>query len=58
MTTTTTTQLTDDQIASLSIEAGTAGDEEQVRLCALALDGDADARAKCERAIRDAQAQQ
>ena len=50
-------EITDDQIRALSAEAAAAGDDEQVRLCKLALGGDADARAECERAIGDARAQ-
>lgn len=49
--------ITDAQIETLSAEAGEAGDLEQVTLCQQALEGDAGARAKCERVIRAAQAQ-
>ena len=58
MTTTQTaeTEITRSDIRQLMAEAGEAGDEKQVELCELALDGDAEARAKCERAIRAARA--
>lgn len=51
-------EVTDEQIEALRTEAGEAGDLEQVALCDRAIDGDADARAKCERVIRTAWAQQ
>ena len=43
--------ITDKQIETLRAEAGTAGDDEQVKLCDAALNGDADARAECARVI-------
>lgn len=46
------------EIDALHTEAGNAGDEEQARLCERALDGDAAARAKCVRVIRDARAEE
>lgn len=49
--------VTNEQIEALEIEAGEAGDAAQVELCRAALDGNEVARAKCERAIADAQAQ-
>jgi len=39
--------ITDEQIEALQIEAGGAGDAEQVAICERALDGDADARGEC-----------
>lgn len=70
MTTTTTEyhSVTDDQILELRAEAAQAGDDDQVRLCEIALedprhepltDGQIEAaRAECARVIADAQAQQ
>ena len=48
--------ITDSQIEALEIEAGSAGDDEQVTICRAALDGDAGARAECERVILEARA--
>ena len=53
----TTHPVTDTQIEQLRTEAATAGDLEQVALCDRALDGDASARERCERAIEAARAQ-
>lgn len=53
----TTYQITDDQIETLRIEAGAAGDSAQVAICQRALDGDDTARAECARVIEDAAAQ-
>lgn len=47
---------TDEQIRTLSTEAGEAGDLEQVALCDNALAGDDEARAECAKAIRAASA--
>jgi hypothetical protein len=49
------TDISGADIAALRQEAGQAGDFEQVALCDLALSGDADARAECERVIREVQ---
>jgi hypothetical protein len=49
--------ITDAAIAALRDEAGQAGDLEQAVICTRALDGDAGARAECERVIADAAAQ-
>lgn len=58
MTNTTTTEtITTEQIEALRIEAGAHGDTKQVELCDAALAGDADARAKCAKAIANAEAQ-
>ena len=46
--------ITDEQIEALQIEAGGAGDAEQVAICERALDGDADARRECVDVIREA----
>lgn len=51
-----TITITDEQIINLRAEARAAGDEAQARLCTEALHGDDEARAACERAIRDAAA--
>lgn len=48
---TTTTNVTDRDINELSEEAGAAGDSKTVADCAAAIDGDAAARARCERII-------
>ena len=47
----------EDDIKALREEAAAAGDEEQVRLCELALAGDSSAIAACIAAINDAAAQ-
>lgn len=44
----------DSDIEALRQEAGQAGDAEQVTLCDMALAGDDEARAECERVIRQA----
>lgn len=49
-------EITTSDIAQLETEAGEHGDMEQVELCRAALNGDAAARAKCERAILSARA--
>lgn len=49
--------ISDYQLERLRAEAGEYGDEELVKLCDLALAGDADAREDCEMAIREARAQ-
>lgn len=51
-----TIEITDEQIEALRTEAGEHGDLAQVELCDAALGGDEAARARCERAIRAAQA--
>lgn len=51
------TEITDEQIEQLKIEAGQAGDDAQIALCVRALDGDEAARSACVEAIRDAEAQ-
>lgn len=48
--------VTDSNISDLQTEAGEAGDRAQVRLCKLALAGDAAARRECEAAILEARA--
>jgi hypothetical protein len=54
---TTIDNITDDQILQLRIEAGKAGDMDQVMLCLQALGhGDDEARAECARVISDAEA--
>nr|AKH48112.1 hypothetical protein [uncultured marine virus] len=45
---------TDKQIEVLMTEANKAGDYAQAALCAIALDGDTEARAECARVIADA----
>ena len=49
--------ISDEELEQLRIEAGAAGDEEQVELCDRALDGDRWALAKCAVVIFDALAQ-
>lgn len=49
--------ITDLQIRALRTEAGQAGDREQVAICNRALNGSARARAKCARAIAQAESQ-
>lgn len=49
-------RLTDDRIATLRDNAGSAGDLEQVAICNRALEGDEPARAECARVIADARA--
>lgn len=51
-------EATREMIEALSNEAGEAGDDLQVELCAAALNGDRAAWAKCEKAIANARAQQ
>lgn len=48
--------VTDAQIRALRIEAGAAGDLDQITLCSRALGGDASARAQCQDAIDSARA--
>lgn len=49
--------VTDDQIEALGVEAGNAGDDKQVELCRRALAGDERARERCADIIADAKAQ-
>jgi|WetSurMetagenome_2_1015567.scaffolds.fasta_scaffold00474_5 hypothetical protein len=51
-----TTTVTDEQLATLRDEAASAGDMEQVRLCAEALEGNSKARTACAAAIEAARA--
>jgi hypothetical protein len=46
--------ITSEQIRQLQIEAGFAGDDETIRLCSLAIEGDKSARAECEAMINEA----
>jgi len=46
--------ITDGQVTALREEAGTHGDEVQVRICTAALAGDPTARAECADVIREA----
>lgn len=48
-------KITDQQIKSLMIEAGAAGDLEMVAICQRALDGDLRALWECDRVIEAAQ---
>ena len=50
-----TYEATDDAIVALRTEAGIAGDDEMVKDCDAALEGDAVARAVCSDAIAEAQ---
>lgn len=54
--TTTTDNITTDQIEQLRTEAGAAGDSDQVAICDRALAGDREAVAECARVISDAEA--
>jgi len=45
-----------DQLWSLLMEAGAAGDLDQVAICTAALQGDDDATAECARVIADTEA--
>lgn len=49
-----TMEITDKQIMELRTEAGIAGDDDQIVLCDLALNGDTDARQECVVVISDA----
>ncbi len=53
---TTIDTITDDQIRTLSDEAGAHGDLEMVAICQRALEGDAAAIAECVRVIASAEA--
>lgn len=50
-------EITDEQIEALRVEAGAAGDTDQVTICDRVLAGDPEARAECARVIREAAAQ-
>ena len=54
---TTIESITNEQIETLRREAASAGDEQQVRLCDLALDGDAHGLRMCVSAISETEAQ-
>jgi hypothetical protein len=54
---TTDETMTDEQIATLGLEAQVAGDEKMVWDCEQALVGDQIARGRCVRAIRNTEAQ-
>lgn len=53
---TTLDTITDDQIRTLSDEAGAHGDLEMVAICQRAIAGDTDAIAECVRVIQSAEA--
>lgn len=53
---TTLDTITDEQIRTLSDEAGAHGDLEMVAICTRALAGDADALGECVRVIESAEA--